>query len=69
MNDIFYKRDMDQLKRAVMSKHKRGDNTQVELKAIIFKARDIEANRRSELSERPAESRMLLAYVEETHNA
>jgi ERCC4-related helicase len=68
-NDIFYKRDMDQLKRALMTKHKRGENTQTELKAIISKAVEIQSNSRGQAIERPSSAKVLLAYVEGTLNA
>jgi ERCC4-related helicase len=66
--DVFVKREMTQLKRQVMKKHNKGQNSQQEIMQLIAIARRSESLRGSETVAKPAISRMVLGYVEEALN-
>lgn len=66
--DVFVKRDLNQIKRMVMRKHTKGDNFQSEVKALIERARKAESLKDSEIASKPVQSRMLLGYVEQALN-
>ena len=66
--DVFAKRDMRQLMRGAMKKHRRGENAQPEFGSLIARAKSIGLLRASDTTATPVFSKMLLGYIEETLN-
>jgi ERCC4-related helicase/HKD family nuclease len=62
--DVFYRRQIDQIKRKIVAQNKKKENVQGELKAIILKAKEIEKNRKSEKVNKVMFSRLILGYVD-----
>jgi hypothetical protein len=67
--DVFFKREVDTIKRQLMRKSKRGENIQDETKAIIAKATEIERNKRDMETSRPDSAALVLAYMDWKLNA
>lgn len=67
--DVFFKRDMDTIKRKLMQRSKRNENVQEELRVIVEKARDIEKKKRENIPAIPDSSGLVLAYMNRMLNA
>lgn len=67
--DVFFKRQMDTIKRRLMLKHKRGENIQEETKEILRKAREIKEHKLDAGTNRTASSQLVLAYLDGKLNA
>lgn len=67
--DVFFSRDVDQLKRQLMLKHRKGENYQQELKMFVEKAKLIEKARKRTAEDRPESSTLRLAYMKGSLNA
>lgn len=66
--DVFFKRDMDKIKRKLMQRFKRNENVQEELRTIIGKARDIERRKREGAADKVNSSGLVLAYIDRKLN-
>ncbi len=66
--DVFFKRDMDNIKRKLMQKFKRNENIQNELKAIVDKAGDIQKQKREDVIGKADSSELVLAYIDRKMN-
>jgi hypothetical protein len=67
--DVFFKRQIDQIKRQLMLRKKRGENTQSDVSAILSKAKEIAAGSKEELSEYAEDSKLLMAFLDWKLNA
>jgi len=67
--DVFFKREVDLLKRQLMAKHRKGENYQQELRNLVEKAKEIERNRRRDSADRPEKSTLRLAFMKGSLNA
>jgi ERCC4-related helicase len=67
--DVFFKREIDALKRQVMAKSKRGDNFQDETRALLAKANEISKLRAEEKRSSVGGSKLVLAYLDWEMNA
>ena len=67
--DVFFRREVDTLKRQLMAKRKRGDNFQEETRALLSKAGEIANFKREEPSIQIAEAKLVLAYLNWKMNA
>lgn len=62
--DVFFKRDMEKIKRRLMQKYKRGENNQDEIRGILEKARQIRSQQRSDVLTEADSSKLVLAYLD-----
>ena len=66
--NVLFKREMESAKRNLMNKHRRGENTQAEIKFIIDKAREIKKHQRDEVAASVQASEMILGYIDRKLN-
>ena len=66
--DVFFKRDMDKIKRSLMQKRKRSENIQQDLRALVEKAAEIRRQRRAEFTGTAESSNLVLAYIDRKLN-
>lgn len=62
--DVFFKRDMERIKRRLMQKYKRGENTQDEIRSIVEKAKKVLSQQRADVRTEADTSKLLLAYMD-----
>jgi ERCC4-related helicase len=67
--DIFFKRQIDTLKRQLMLKKNRGESFQDETKAIIAKAREIARNKPTHVIAQVQSAEFVMAYIDRKMNA
>jgi ERCC4-related helicase len=67
--DIFFKRQIDTIKRQLMLKSNRGENFQDETRAILAKAKEIADKKRESVIARPDSSVVVMAYMDWKMNA
>lgn len=67
--DVFFKRQIDTIKRQLMLKSNRGENFQDETRAILAKAREIADKKRDSVVERPDSAYVVMAYIDWKMNA
>jgi ERCC4-related helicase len=67
--DVFFKRQIDTIKRQLMLKSNRGENFQDETRAILVKAKEIAEKKRDTLVSRPDSSFLVMAYLDGKMNA
>lgn len=67
--DVFFKRQIDTIKRQLMLKHKRGENFSDEIKAILSKAKEVAEKKRENSINRPDSAHLVLAYLDGRMNA
>lgn len=67
--DVFFKRQIGQIKRQIMLKHKQGNNFQPETLSLIAKAREIANVTRPKESKAVVSSQMVLGYMDRKFNA
>lgn len=66
--DVFFKRDMDKIKRSLMQKRKRSENIQQDLRALVDKAGEIRLQQRAEITGTAESSDLVLAYIDRKLN-
>jgi ERCC4-related helicase len=62
--DVFFKRQIDTIKRQLMLKSNRGEGIQEEARAILAKAKEIADKKREEIVARPDSASLVLAYID-----
>jgi ERCC4-related helicase len=67
--DVFFKRQIDTIKRQLILKSNRGDNFQEETRAILAKAREIADKKRENVIARPDSAFIVMAYLDGMMNA
>ena len=67
--DVFFKRQIDTMKRQLMLKHKRGENFLDEIKAILTKAKEVAEKKQENSITRPDSAHLVLAYLDGRMNA
>jgi ERCC4-related helicase len=67
--DVFFKRQIDTIKRQLMLKNNRGENFQDETRAILDKANEIAQKKRENVIVRPDAAFVVLAYLDWKMNA
>ena len=67
--DVFFKRQIDTIKRQLMLKSNRGENFQEETRAILSKAKEIAEKKKDSAVARPDEADILMAYLDWKMNA
>jgi hypothetical protein len=67
-SDLFYKRELSQLKTRVMRLKNKGKNYQKELRDLVSKARQIDSHKREVSRVRPVKAELSLAYVDRKLN-
>jgi hypothetical protein len=67
--DIFFKRQIDTIKRQLMLKSHRGEDFQGEVKEILAKAQEIADKKRENFVARPESSSLVMAYIDWKMNA
>jgi ERCC4-related helicase len=67
--DVFFKRQIDTIKRQLMLKSKRGENFQDETRDILAKAREIADQKRDSVLARPESALIVIAYMDWKLNA
>jgi hypothetical protein len=67
--DVFFKRQIDTIKRQLMLKNNRGENFQDETRAILAKAKEIAEKKRENVIERPDSAYVVLVYLDWKMNA
>lgn len=63
-SDLFYKRELSQLKTRVMRLKNKGENYQKELRDLVTKARQIDSHKREVSHVRPVKAELSLVYVD-----
>jgi ERCC4-related helicase len=63
-SDLFYKRELSQLKTRVMRLKNKGENYQKELRDLVSKAKQASSHKREETKARPVKAELSLAYVD-----
>lgn len=61
--DVFYKRDIGQLKRKVMTQKNKGDAYQETLQKLVHLAKDLSKHKQTKVIESPATTKSVLFYV------
>lgn len=67
--DVFFKRQIDTIKRQLMLKSNRGENFQEETRSIVAKAKEIAAKKRESVTVRPDSANLVMAYLDRKLNA
>lgn len=67
--DVFFRRQMDTIKRQLMQRYKRKEDIQDEIRAIVTKAQEIHRQKKDEVLDRPHTSTLVLAYLDRKMNA
>jgi hypothetical protein len=67
--DVFFKRQIDTIKRQLMLKSNRGENFQDETRAILAKAEEIAVKKRDSVVARPDSAYVVMAYIDWKMNA
>jgi hypothetical protein len=67
--DVFFKRQIDTIKRQLMLKSNRGENFQDETRAILAKAKEIADKKRESIVARPDSAFVVMAYIDWKMNA
>jgi ERCC4-related helicase len=67
--DVFFKRQIDTIKRQLMLKSNRGENFQDETRAILAKAKEIADKKRESIVARPDSAFVVMAYMDWKMNA
>lgn len=68
-NDVFFKREIDQLKRQFMRKHGRAENFQAEAKSLLAKSREIANTKRESKASKAENSILQMVYIDGKLNA